>query len=74
MWSAFFGLSILPEICLILFRFRQFWVFKKKLNLNEILNISGKNDSAKKADHILEIQELGEFCGHCFKNQTCSKG
>ena len=47
---------------------------KKKLNLNEILNISGKNDSAKKADHILEIQELGEFCGHCFKNQTCSKG
>ena len=47
---------------------------KKKLNLNEILNISGKNDSAKKADHILEIQELGEFCGYCFKNQTCSKG
>ena len=25
----------------------------------------------KKADHILEMAGLGEFCGPCFKNHTC---
>ena len=37
-----------------------------------MINISGNIfDSTKKADHILEMQGLGEFCSHCFKNQTC---
>ena len=44
-------------------RFRQFWFYVKNLNLNEILNISGKignTESTKKADHILEMPGLGE--------------
>ena len=24
----------------------------------------------RKADHILEMQGLGDFCGFCFKNHT----
>ena len=39
-------------------------------NLNEIPIISGNIDRTKKADHILEIPALGEFCGYFFKNQV----
>ena len=31
-------------------------------NLNEILHISGNIENTKKADHILEMAGLGEFC------------
>ena len=36
--------------------------------MNEILNISGNIDKTQKADHILEMAGLGEFCGYCIKN------
>ena len=34
----------------------------------KILNILGKIESTKKADHILEMLELEECCGYGFKN------
>ena len=34
--------------------------------MNEIL-ISGNIDCTKKADYILEMPGIGEFCGYCFK-------
>jgi len=39
--------------------------------MNKIFNISGQIHSIKKADHIMEIPGLGEFCGNCFKNHAC---
>ena len=45
-------------------------IVTKYLYRNEILNISENIGSTKKADHILEIPGLEEFCGYCFKNNT----
>ena len=58
MWSAFFELSILPEILRILFRF-QF--YENCRNLNENFYISGHFESPKNADHSWEVPRLWLF-------------
>ena len=65
MWSAFFVLSIFPEICRNLLRFTEFWFYLKNINLNKILNISGNSDSTEKVDNIAEMPELGELFYYC---------
>ena len=35
---------------------------------------SGNSDSILKADRILAIPGLGEFCGFCFKNHNLKEG
>ena len=61
MWSAFLELSKLPQ-------YIQNFTFIKQnencRNLNEIFQISGNNKSTKKADPILEMPSLEEFCDY----------
>ena len=68
MWFAGFVLSILAEIRRVSFRFPQFLFYltklKSKQNSYNHVNIY----STKKADLILEMPGLGEFCANYFKN------
>ena len=65
MWAVFFVLSILPEIPTILVLFNKIDIWTK---------FSGNIDRTKKADHILEMPQLEEFCSYCFKNHTHRAG
>ena len=69
MWSAIFVLSILPTVWRISFRFWQFWFNLTKLKSERsLLKCSVILTTHKKADHILECEDLHIKVCFCFKN------
>ena len=58
MWPA---LNVLPILIARDKNFDQLGFIYQNLNLYKIFNITGNIATTKKADHILEKPELGEF-------------
>jgi len=48
-------------------RLFSFYLIKLKFLISQLALTT-----QKKADHILEMPGLGEFCGFCFMNHTCN--